>query len=98
MLVDSNKITYFICIQSIILQIGCCHVYVIFSGIVQMGVECAKKLPTSKIPQLETCIKRRPDYVRYVENWKNGKIHERFRSERYKIKQLIEFLQLYNIK
>lgn len=41
-----------------------------------MGVEREKKLPTRKVPQLETCIKRCADNVRHVENWKNGKIHE----------------------
>jgi len=46
-----------------------------------MGVECEEKLPTSKISQLETCVKRGTDYVCHVKNRKNGKIHERFGSK-----------------
>lgn len=52
-----------------------------FPGFMQMGVERAKKLQTGKISQLETCVERCSDHVCHVENWKNGKIHERFRSE-----------------
>ena len=47
-----------------------------------MGVECEEKLSTSKISQLETRVKRGPDYVRHVENRKDGKVHERFGSKR----------------
>lgn len=49
-----------------------------------MGVEREKKLSTCKISQLETCPERGADNVRHVENRKNGKIHERFRSKSYK--------------
>lgn len=48
-----------------------------------MGVERTKKLQASKISQLETCVERSSDHVCHVENWKNGKVHERFRSELY---------------
>lgn len=46
-----------------------------------MGIECKEKLSTSKISQLETCIKRGTNYVCYVKNWENGKVHERLRSK-----------------
>lgn len=49
---------------------------VLFSGALQMGIEREKKLSTCEISQLETCFKRGTDHVCYVENWKNGKIHE----------------------
>lgn len=48
-----------------------------------MGVEREKKLSTGEISQLETRVKRDSVHVRHVENWKNGKVHERFRSKRY---------------
>lgn len=47
-----------------------------------MGVEREKKLPASKISQLETRVKRGTDHVRHVENRKDGKVHERFGGKR----------------
>jgi len=62
-----------------------------------MGIECKEKLSTSKISQLETRIKRGTNYVCYVKNWKNGKIHERLRSKHL---QLMSYYTAYskNIK
>jgi len=56
-----------------------------FSGPLQMGVEREEKLSTRQIPQLETRVERDTVHVRHVENWKNGTVHERFRSKRAKM-------------
>jgi len=50
-----------------------------------MGVEREEKLSTRQISQLETRVERDAVHVRHVENWKNGTVHERFRSKRAKM-------------